>query len=162
MVDSITGPRTFKFKGFSIHDPNDPVQSYHWTFGDGSTASGQEVTHTYSQSGEYEVCLTIRTQSGCETRICRTIHVPGTNQPALQLSPNPVINTLHVLFLSTHTEQVNIKIITATGVVIRNYVRNVTSGPNNWDFDLSSLLPGIYSFVVQSPNQLASAIFIKQ
>jgi hypothetical protein len=161
MTDSVVGPRTFKFKGFSIHAPNDQVLGYHWTFGDGTSANGQTVTHTYNVAGNYQVCLIINTQLGCETRICRTLHVPGTIQPTLILSPNPVINILHVYFLATHTEQVNIKIFNAMGNPVRNYVRNVTAGPNTWTDDLSNLIPGVYSYTVQSPNQLASAIFVK-
>jgi|CXWL01.1.fsa_nt_gi PKD repeat protein len=161
MMDSLTAPRTFKFKGFSIHNPNDEVLYYRWTFGDGSSALGREVTHTYNHGGDYQVCLNIKTRLGCEIRICKTVRVPGNNQPALHLTPNPVVNVLHVEFLSTHTEQVNIKILNGFGLVVRTYVRNVTVGPNNWNVDLATLLPGVYSFVVQSPNQLASAIFIK-
>jgi PKD repeat protein len=161
MTDSVIGPRTFKFKGFSIHAPNDQVIGYHWTFGDGTSANGQTVTHTYNQAGNYQVCLIITTQLGCETRICRPLHVAGTNQPILVLSPNPVINVLNVYFLSTHTEPVNIRIQNSTGTTVRTYVRNVTVGPNNWTHDLSSLVPGVYLYVVQSPNQLASAIFVK-
>jgi len=162
MTDSLVAPRSFKFKGFSIHVPNDEVIGYRWTFGDGSTAVGREVTHTYQQGGNYEVCLYIKTRLGCETRVCRTVRVPGNNQPVLNLSPNPVIHVLHAAFFSTHTEQVNIRILNNNGVQVRAYVRNATVGPNNWDFDLSNLLPGVYSFTVYSPNQLASAIFIKQ
>jgi hypothetical protein len=161
MIDSLMAPRTFKFKGFSIHAPNDEVISYRWTFGDGTSATGREVTHTYNQGGNYEVCLMIKTRLGCETRICKTVRVPGNNLPALQLTPNPVINVLNVAFLSTHTEQVNIKILNALGNQVRTFVRNVNVGPNNWNVDLSTLMPGVYSFIVQSPNQLASAIFIK-
>jgi PKD repeat protein len=161
MIDSLMAPRTFKFKGFSIHAPNDEVIGYRWTFGDGTSATGREVTHTYNQGGNYEVCLMIKTRLGCETRICRTLRVPGNNQPALQLTPNPVINVLNVAFLSTHTEQVNIKILNALGNQVRTYVRNVNVGPNNWNVDLSTLMPGVYSFIIQSPNQLASAIFVK-
>jgi len=68
---------------------------------------------------------------------------------------------MHVDFFSTHTEQVNIRIQNAMGTTVRTYVRNVTVGPNNWNVDLTNLIPGVYLFVVQSPNQLASAIFIK-
>ena len=161
MTDSLIAPRTLRFKGFSIHNPNDEVLLYRWTFGDGTTTLGREVTHTYSQGGDYRVCLTITTRLGCETVICKTIRVPGNNEPALHLTPNPVINVLHVDFFSTHTEQVNIKILNGFGTVVRTYIRNVTAGPNNWNVDLTTLMPGVYSFVVQSPNQLAGAIFIK-
>ncbi|MEO6613135.1 MAG: PKD domain-containing protein [Chitinophagaceae bacterium] len=162
MRDSLVAAKTFKFKGFSIHNPNDDAISYQWSFGDGSTASGQEVTHTYNNAGNYEVCLRIRTRLGCETRICNTIRVYGNHEPALRLTPNPVVNILHVDFLSTHTEQVNIKIVNSIGTVLRTYTRNVNAGPNSWTIDLTSLVPGVYTFVVQSPNQLASALFIKQ
>jgi hypothetical protein len=161
MTDSLIAPRTFKFKGFSIHNPNDEVLSYRWSFGDGTSALGREVTHTYSQGGDYRVCLTIKTRLGCETNICKTVRVPGNNQPALVLTPNPVVNELHAQFFSTHTEQVNIRIMNGFGVQVRAYTRNATVGPNTWGFDLATLMPGIYTFIVQSPNQLASAIFIK-
>ena len=162
MTDSLIAPRTFKFNGFAIHNPNDPVVSLHWTFGDGTAANGPEVTHTYNNAGEYRVCLTIVTQSGCETRICNTVRVAGNNQTGLILTPNPVSTILHALFFSTHNETVTIKIINSTGVVVRNYTRSVTVGGNNWDFDVASLVPGPYLFTVQSPNQLASALFLKQ
>jgi len=162
MTDSLINPHTFKFKAFAIHEPNDPVVSYKWTFGDGSLGNGQEVTHTYNAGGEYRVCLTILTQSGCETRICKTVHIPPANSQAiLQLSPNPVVNILHALFFSTHNETVTIRIVNSSGVVVRTYTRTVTVGANNWDFDLASLAPGTYLFVVQSPSQTASALFVK-
>lgn len=162
MTDSLIAPRTFKFKGFAIHRSNDPVVSYHWTFGDGTAANAPEVVHTYNNGGEYRVCLTILTQSGCETKICNTVRVIGNNQTGLVLSPNPVINILHALFFSTHNEPVTIKITNPTGVVIRTYAKNAVIGANNWDFDLANLPPGPYLFSVQSPNQLASALFLKQ
>ncbi|HEX7902468.1 MAG TPA: PKD domain-containing protein [Chitinophagaceae bacterium] len=161
MTDSITASRTIQFKGFAIHDPNDQVLSYRWSFGDGTTALGREVSHTYATAGDFEVCLYIKLGSGCETRICKKVRVPGNNQPALILMPNPVSSILHALFLSTHTEVVTIKLLNANGVVIRSVTRNAVAGTNNWEFEVSTLSPGVYSMVVQSPNQLASAIFIK-
>ena len=162
MTDSLLSPRTIKFKGFSIHNPNDPVIGYRWTFGDGSSATGKEVTHTYNAPGTYEVCLNIKTQLGCETNICKKLHVPGNTQPVLHISPNPVVNIMHMQFLSTHTEPVNIRVVNANGITVKSYVRNAVIGLNNWDFDLTTLTPGSYMVYVQSPNQLSSQLFIKQ
>lgn len=36
-------------------DPDGDVLSYHWDFGDGVTASGPEVAHTFAASGVYQV-----------------------------------------------------------------------------------------------------------
>jgi PKD repeat protein len=161
MTDSLISPRTFKFKAFAIHNPDDPVTGYQWTFGDGSSAAGSEVTHQYNVPGTYEVCLTIKTQRGCETRICKPLNVPGNTQVALQITPNPVLNNMHVLFYSTHNEQVTLKIVNTNGVVVRSVTKNATQGANNWDFDLSTLGAGAYTLYVQSPNQFSSQLFIK-
>jgi PKD repeat protein len=161
MTDSLASPRTFRFKGFAVHNQNDPVIGYQWTFGDGSSAAGREVTHTYNAPGSYELCLRIKTQSGCETNICKKLIVLSDTHPVLYLSPNPVVNILHVLFYSTNTETVTIKIVNAFGVIIKNYVRNASTGANNWDFDLGTLTPGAYTLYVKSPNQLSSQLFIK-
>ena len=68
---------------------------------------------------------------------------------------------MHVLFYSTHNEQVAIKVVNANGVIIKSWVRNTTQGANNWDFDVSTLGAGAYTLYVQSPNQLSSQLFIK-
>ncbi len=162
MTDSMIAPHTYKFKAFAIHNPNDPVTSYHWTFGDGTAANGPEAVHTYNAPGEYRVCLSIVTQSNCETRVCNSIGVAGTNQPVLHLSPNPVINIVHAQYLSTQNQTVTIKITNSSGVVVRTYTRTAVAGINNWDFDLSALLPGTYLFTVQTASQAVSAVFIKQ
>lgn len=163
MTDSLVGANTFKFKGYSIHNPTDPVISYHWTFGDGTTGTGQEITHSYQSGIEHRVCLTIVTQSACETRICKTVRsLDNNSQSSLVATPNPVINVLHVSFLSIIAETVTVKITNSNGVVVRTYTRAVTAGNNSWDITVGDLPPGIYLLSVQSPNQQASTMFLKQ
>ena len=43
------------------------VDSYKWAFGDGETAIGQVVTHTYEEAGLYEPTLTVERPSGTDT-----------------------------------------------------------------------------------------------
>jgi PKD repeat protein len=159
--DSLVNLNTFVFKGFSIHKPDDAVISYWWTFGDGSSGAGEQVTHTYAVAGVNRVCLLINTEKGCETRICNDVKVAGADQTVLQLSPNPVSNVLHASFYSADNESVTIRIINSNGVVVKTYNRAAVVGLNTWEFDTDSLLPGAYSFVVQSVNQFASDIFFK-
>jgi PKD repeat protein len=162
MTEHMIAPKTFNFKAFAIHPPNDEAISYTWRFGDGTTAVGRDVTHTYQYPGVYEVCVFIRTRKNCETKICKPLIVPPANSTAiLELSPNPVVNIIHVQFFSMQTETVSIKIINSSGVVVRNYSRSVNAGSNTWNHDLTTLVPGPYNFVVQSPNQFASRMFMK-
>jgi PKD repeat protein len=58
-----TAGHTLTFDGTSSKD-NVAVKSWTWDFGDGTTAQGQKVTHTYSQQGEYTVLLTVRDEAG--------------------------------------------------------------------------------------------------
>ncbi len=39
--------------------------SYHWNFGDGSSSTAQNPSHTYTQNGNYTVTLTVTNQYGC-------------------------------------------------------------------------------------------------
>jgi PKD repeat protein len=160
-LDSLVNLNTFVFKGLSIHKPDDAVISYRWTFGDGSSDAGEQVTHTYAVAGDNRVCLLINTKKGCETRICNDVKIAGADQTVLHLSPNPVSNVLHASFYSAENETVTIRIINSNGVVVKTYTRAAVAESNTWEFATGGLLPGAYSFVVQSPNQFASDIFFK-
>lgn len=163
MTDSLLSGTSIFFKGFGINNPNDHVISWRWAFGDGSVGDGKEIKHEFAKGGTYTVCLFIKTDFGCETKICKTITVSSTNvEVQLQLSPNPVINTLHTIFRSGLQEDVTIRIYSASGVLLKTYTRNAIAGVNTWTFDVSSLPAGLYSVIIQSSHQLATAIFFKQ
>jgi hypothetical protein len=162
VFDSLLRERTFAFRGFSIQNANDRPVSWRWTFGDGSSSNDQNVTHTYPTAGNYEVCLYIKTDLGCETRICKHVVVQGDSRPTLQLSPNPVTTNLHAIFLSVLQEQVTINIYAANGLLLKTYSRMAFQGTNTWDMDVSTLPAGVYSVIISSPHQLANAIFFKQ
>ncbi len=163
-------PMLAYYKALPLHSNNSKPSKVCWRFGDGRdtcinyTASytGQYVvSHLYAQPGQYNVCVEITYFGGCVATKCKIVPIPGSNQPILVLSPNPVVNILHVYFFSMRTETVNIKIFNSTGNPVRTYTQNVTAGANTWTHDLSNLQQGVYSYTVQSPTQLASAAFIK-
>jgi len=71
---SSTTQGTYTFSGSIPNPPNGyTITSWAWDFGDGQTASGQTVTHTYGAEGTYEVCLTTIDQCGCQRQTCQTI-----------------------------------------------------------------------------------------
>lgn len=49
--------------------------TYHWDFGDGTTSEERYVSHTYTDSGPYELCLTLDDGKGCTSRKCGTVSV---------------------------------------------------------------------------------------
>lgn len=66
--------------GFSAegsYDPDNDVISYEWNFGDGQTATGRSVTHTYGAKQVYGVTLTARDAEGATTQASLTVHAGG-------------------------------------------------------------------------------------
>ncbi len=56
------------FDGSASSDPNgDAISSYQWDFGDGTTASGVQVAHTYAVAGHYTVTLVVADATGTGT-----------------------------------------------------------------------------------------------
>lgn len=52
-----------KFDGSKSYASQNEISSYEWDFGDGNTAEGKYATHAYSQSGVYQVTLTVTDQN---------------------------------------------------------------------------------------------------
>jgi gliding motility-associated-like protein len=58
-----------------------PGSTYFWNFGDNSTSTLQNPSHTFIQTGTFIITLTITTPDGC---------VHSLSQPAVTVYPNPV------------------------------------------------------------------------
>lgn len=57
----VSSPLAHIFKGShnSTALPAGMVYTYHWDFGDGTTATGKDTNHNYNIAGNYNVCLTV-------------------------------------------------------------------------------------------------------
>lgn len=62
------------FYAYGSYDEGGIVE-YAWSFGDGIYAIGWEVTHTYSERGDYEVTLTVTNIYGIQASVTQTIDV---------------------------------------------------------------------------------------
>jgi PKD repeat protein len=56
-------------------DPDGDPLTYAWDFGDGATAQGRIVQHTYKKEGQYVVILTVSDPSGAQARATRLLRV---------------------------------------------------------------------------------------
>jgi PKD repeat protein len=65
----------FAGTGSSV-DPTDTL-TYSWSFGDGTTASGQNVDHAFASAGTYTVILTVSDSEGAHTSVTATATVTG-------------------------------------------------------------------------------------
>jgi PKD repeat protein len=67
------------------------IVEYLWAFGDGATASGPTVTHTYAERGTYTVSLIVIAQDGGTTQAEATI-VVHSKRPVAQFTFSPPSN----------------------------------------------------------------------
>ena len=68
----------------------DHISSYQWSFGDGQTGTGQAVSHTYAQPGNYPVTLNVQTSSGCSDSFNQTVDVYAMPVASASALPNTV------------------------------------------------------------------------
>ncbi|MCB9231784.1 MAG: PKD domain-containing protein [Bacteroidia bacterium] len=68
--------------------------TFAWDFGDGSTSTQPNPTHTYTSNGQFVVCLTATNDCG-STTVCDTVNLviigldPGANGLLVSWTPNP-------------------------------------------------------------------------
>ncbi len=67
------GSRTFSLS---------PIRRYDWSFGDGSTASGRTVNHTYNRAGTYTVLLTVVAENGLRSSATHQIRIDSRLDPS--------------------------------------------------------------------------------
>ncbi|MEY7852192.1 PKD domain-containing protein [Natrarchaeobius sp. A-rgal3] len=67
---------------FDASSSEGDLESVEWAFGDGTTASGTVVEHTYDVDGEYDVSLTVTDVDGEEDDAERTVYVGDIEPPA--------------------------------------------------------------------------------
>jgi PKD repeat protein len=81
------------FDGSASSDGDGKVVDYDWDFGDGTAWSGVTVQKVYSQTGAYEVTLTVTDDGGATGQVKQTVNVeplaPG-NLPPIAVISGPV------------------------------------------------------------------------
>ncbi len=112
------------------------ITGYTWTFGDGTSGTGQQVSHTYNGVGPYTVCLFITTSNGCSDSTCALV------------SLNPC-NISGVILYDSLQQTLT---VTASGGVAP-YTYNWTNGQTGMSISVGN--PGMYCCVITDANGCA-------
>ncbi|MEM7510067.1 MAG: PKD domain-containing protein, partial [Bacteroidota bacterium] len=85
-----TAPLSIIFDGTSSTDADGLITSFVWRFGDGDTAAGPDVSHTYETAGVFTAILEITDDGGCRVSDSLAITVsPPPSPPSVNCSANP-------------------------------------------------------------------------
>jgi glucose/arabinose dehydrogenase/PKD repeat protein len=79
-------PLTVQFDGTASTDADGDQLTYEWDFGDGSSSSGAEASHTYTTAGTYTATLRVSDGRGGEDTA--TVEIRAGNEP-----PTPTVTT---------------------------------------------------------------------
>ena len=130
---------------------NSPIAvAWNWSFGDSTTDTTQNPTHTFTSGGQYVVCLTAPNSYGCSDTACHIINVvdvgleENTLAETVAIFPNPVRNGFTIYPESSLWFAISkIEIYDVTGALI--FSRKPIAGSQGpIEVDASSWNSGVY------------------
>ncbi len=122
-----------------------------WDFGDGvgNSSNDPTVTHTYTASGVYEVCLVIENNEGCRDEVCQNIEINIPGAVSLRVAPNQVTNQLTVDLETPKSQEVQFFMYSPASKATGTYKVDVSIGYNQVNINIEDLPRGLYVMVVQ-------------
>lgn len=79
--DSLTESLIVSFDGTASIDPDGDPLTYRWDFGDGASATGARVQHTYAAAGTYPIILVVDDGKGLRNSVDQTARSLVIHQP---------------------------------------------------------------------------------
>jgi PKD repeat protein len=144
--------------------------TYAWDFGDGTTSTLANPTHTYAVAGKYYVCLTItKTTPGgtCTDTHCDSVNTdfphhggphhnhrlanPNGVSATANLYPNPMVESTTVRLENT-TGNATIRIFEMTGKVV--FTKSIGNGDNV--ISKENISEGLYFYTIEDGNMVVS------
>jgi PKD repeat protein len=161
-----------------------PIQSWSWSFGDGTSSNEQNPFHVYAQSGVYPVSLTI-TADSCNSVITFEVDtenpwrftdnvaslgvagaVSATGEAprfeGVNLFPNPVRQEFQVVFSSREAQDVEVRLTDLSGRQLQATTHRAVAGPNNLRLNAAGLPPGFYLLRLASAGRQETLKFVKE
>ncbi len=74
-VDEVKIKEVIKFDGSKSKKKKASIKTWHWEFGDGTSADTAKADHAYAEAGNYNAVLTITDADGHKAQATRTINV---------------------------------------------------------------------------------------
>lgn len=149
--------------------------AYNWSWGDGSSSTGQNPSHTYPAAGNYQICLYVSAPgTNCVDSFCAPYTINKTtamytvnfgaaptnsanvNTISNSLYPNPATN--YFIVKGADGQKMNVDFYTISGTKMKSI--NITT---NQQVDISSLPTSIYLVKITNAAGLSEYVkFVKQ
>ena len=162
------GPKKFRFNSATTLQESDKVVEQKWEFRDGTTSTDISPAHEFSKPGTYEVCLTIKTAKGCESRFCSVVKAEeaiNANNAEIEITsvyPTPAHENLKtVIYSARNNVNATISVVDEFGVVRSSQKTTLLQGYNPVNISVRNLTPGSYFIRVATSSAMLSKKFYK-
>ncbi len=128
--------------------------SYSWSFGDGTSGSGMNVTHDYTKDSTYWAVLTVTGPCGTAT-FGDSIVIQGVSLPEMALAntyaiyPNPTNGMVYIENEGAGTKELQVEVYSLNGKLL---LQQNFSGNDRVELDLGQLARGMYNLKLTSDN----------
>jgi YD repeat-containing protein len=75
--------QSITFSNSGSFDPDGTISSYHWNFGDGTSANTQNPSHVYQTSGFFTATITVTDNAGLRASTTAAVTISGANEARL-------------------------------------------------------------------------------
>jgi hypothetical protein len=137
--------------------------SWAWDFGDGTTSTLQNPSHTYAATGNYNVALYIENSNKSWDEISRpitlsTMGLADNTKELFQLYPNPT-NGIVTISLAKSATKVNYQIIDYSGKIVHEHE---LSDSQLFNVNVENLASGLYFIKIAMDEAVGFAKIIKK
>jgi PKD repeat protein len=101
------------FSAAASTDPDNDPLTYSWDFGDGSTGTGRELSHAYSEAGSFSVSVTVSDNRGGSHTASAQVEVSAANRTPTAHPRTLVARTRDAWGCRSHSTRPNPPILTA-------------------------------------------------
>jgi len=139
----------------NMTDSSVNTDSWNWTFGTSGSDTAQNPSFTFSDTGSYQICLTVTNSCGSDT-LCKTVDLSDTSTigisnlslQSFKIYPNPFKDKLNIELPENISGKVTLKVHNVVGEMI--FETRVTNGIKPIVLDMSRYSEGIYWISIQT------------
>ena len=170
-LDVTVNPKPMSFFNYeatglqvNMADSSFNTNNWDWAFGISGSDTVQNPSFTFSDTGTYQICLTVTNSCGSDT-LCKTVDLSDTSSndtigisnltlQSFKIYPNPFKDKLTIELPKQISDRVTLKVYNVVGEMIIE--TNVSNGIKPIVLDMSEYSEGIYWITIRTQHLFAN------
>jgi hypothetical protein len=157
---------------FAADDTSHATLAYNWQFGDGDSATGWKINHSFKKAGSYKARLSIKDANGCESSFDSTLQITtgiepelsGSNLYKLSIYPNPFRDEIQIDYSLNTASSVRIQLRDMLGrevATLENGMKSADSYHLEWNATDCDCPAGLYTVTMIIDDKVVTKQIVK-